>query len=740
MRMIRPFLLLLIAAVVGAAEFRGWERLAVVPLEDAAPRLLLAEVTGDERDDLVLINRRQSRLEICSMDLPPEAIADSGARAGSLVVDAGTGGDLNRLGLPDGFHRRLVPLDELPTTAVDLGGGRLLVFTDDPFACRILARTDDGWRSLARRRLLSGTWTGTAPLVHRGAAGTTCLVPCAEGVQLLPLTLDGEEPTISEPTWMRPRERLGRAGWWCVDLDGDGEEDVVEWLHGETGGLRWYPTHAGGLRPPRRLAHGWFPACTVLPRDGGALIATLDGGNDQVVRIQALRATAERPFGRLRTLALPASPAAWCGVRIGDRDALVTVSPEAARLTCHPVVDGDWGTSVTYPCVEGVADLVPVPARPGLVLLRRRGGGNLAAMRWEGGRFTFPRPWQPNPDEAEAPAGDVIELHHAVGRTWWVRRAEEALTLWIWEPDADAPRPVAFPGDAADVQDARWLGDRRLLVKRRYRQDAELWEAAATGVVRRGADEIAPLKDCLLDEYRLVVTADGLRPGRFSSGVLQWLDEDLAVTDQVMLGDDQGLIDAIATADGGFHALQDDGRTLHRMEVDDGGVARSAERFELPEGRRLRRDPHLGLIVVGSDRLHRVGPGADPALEPLLAVSARDVAPSNLNDPAVHRLFAVAVEDPGRTDLVLADDTRHRLTVVALDERDGALSARLRSSWPVFDDRSYPYGAMQYPQQGAQVVQPVALASGEVDGEPRIDLALICHDRCLFYLGEGESE
>ncbi len=55
-------------------------------------------------------------------------------------------------------------------------------------------------------------------------------------------------------------------------------------------------------------------------------------------------------------------------------------------------------------------------------------------------------------------------------------------------------------------------------------------------------------------------------------------------------------------------------------------------------------------------------------------------------------------------------------------------------SWPVFDDKVSPYN-----EEMANLVQePRAVCAFDFDGDQHRDLAMLCHDRLLLYLGREE--
>jgi hypothetical protein len=51
-------------------------------------------------------------------------------------------------------------------------------------------------------------------------------------------------------------------------------------------------------------------------------------------------------------------------------------------------------------------------------------------------------------------------------------------------------------------------------------------------------------------------------------------------------------------------------------------------------------------------------------------------------------------------------------------------------SWPVFEDKTYPYGGVE----GSLVQEPRIVLGLNADGDAYRDLALLCHDRLLLYM------
>jgi hypothetical protein len=109
------------------AEFPGWQAMLVLMQEDGMQRLRLADVTGDGRQELLLVNTRQSRLEIYQW-LPPEQRLAPGEPNPTRP---------NELPVAAEFRSHQIPMDQLPRDllAADLtGDGRveLIVLVSSP--------------------------------------------------------------------------------------------------------------------------------------------------------------------------------------------------------------------------------------------------------------------------------------------------------------------------------------------------------------------------------------------------------------------------------------------------------------------------------------------------------------------------------------------------------------------------------------------------------------------------------
>jgi hypothetical protein len=96
-------------------------------------------------------------------------------------------------------------------------------------------------------------------------------------------------------------------------------------------------------------------------------------------------------------------------------------------------------------------------------------------------------------------------------------------------------------------------------------------------------------------------------------------------------------------------------------------------------------------------------------------------------EATIHRVGTTDVTGDGNEEAVLSDDRRHQLTVMR--RNNGELEPLI--SWPVFEDRGYPYGGSNNEDL---VTEPRALTGADLDGDGEQDLAMLCHDRLLLYV------
>jgi hypothetical protein len=723
--------LLLWFAAGPARGFDGWQGIRVIPLDGRAERLAAADLGGDGRDDVIIVNPRQARLDLYRWLAPNERTRE----------DATDPERPNELPLAPEWSHGEVAIDEMPIDAVphDLdadGRPELLVLTNPSNRIAIYAQEAgkpvDGrgaWRKTGDWNLLAGTPTGrTGCLLVRDLPGGRheLLVSTEQGIQQLPLTPG------SRAVWLAPREQRGRLDWQLADLDGDGDDDLVEWSSVARQVVRWYPCSADGSLLPAQTLHDkpveGFK--TAGRRAGAAASAKADllllGGSDKGVlrRYQLVEAEATA-IGRQDALPMPgAARRGWCGVLVGEAGeatpAIVATDAAQPRLRLHRLGPAGWLAEESFPTIGGIKAIAAPAAAPGTLLVWAKDAADLQRCRWENGRISYPQPWT-----QEGKDRRILALDAVGSTTWWAQRVGADVDLYVWPPGSPDAVRTRYADLGAKVERVVWLGGDTLLVQDAYAPAGRLVTLVGGKPVVSSPALLAKLE---ADEYGVLETAGKLRKARLTDGVIQWLGDDLHPVDQVMLADGQKIGSYVTTADGGAWALEDGGGFLHRLEADAAGVMRIVKSIKPPAGTALKDDAVLGLVLVDQDRVVRLSSGRPWELKLLESVDGRVGRRSGVSESTIHRVLVTDLDGDGVDDAALCDDRKHQLTALLR----GPEGLRRSVSWKVFEDRKYPYDGGETKDL---VAEPRRIAGLDADGDGVRDLAMVCQDRLVVYLG-----
>ncbi|HUY35365.1 MAG TPA: hypothetical protein VMV69_21655 [Pirellulales bacterium] len=707
------YLLLWLAGPAEAEMLTGWQGMRVINQEGLPQRMLAADLFGEGRDQLIVVNTRLSRLDFYRW-LP----ADQRDKPAAADPDRP-----NELPLAPEWKKSELAIDELPLDLViqDLDGDRqpeLIVLTSPSNKIVTYQReAPDKWRKSMTWDLLPGAPNGRPVLLARPLPDGKyeLLVSCDQGIQTLRLEAG------SRPTWLSPREQHGRFAWRLVDMDGDGDLDLLEWTALARQTLRWYEARDGRLLPAQPLfdqsVHG-VEALSVPSKPAEVLL--LGGTQEGLLRRYALARGAEAELGRRESLPVAGGAAAiWCGLALGDRPALVVVEKDQPRLRVQGLGERGWQVEQSFPTIGNVRAIAAPQAKPGTLLLWTKDGSDLYVSQWEAGRLTYPKPM---PQSPEAKDRRILALESVGTTTWWAQRVGNDVDVYALQPGQPEPARTRFEGLGAKVEQVLWLGKPAMLFKDQYGKSLKLVR------IRDGNAQVSEPAHLAkeLGEYRLYARGAELKPARFTDGVLQWLDDDLQPVDQVMLSEGQRMAAFVPLPDGLAWALEQGGGFLHRLKPDSAGILREAESTRLHSGDGVVLDPLLGLMLVDKDRVVRLSRGQPWELKLIDSLDSRVGRPSGVKEATIHRVLTTDVTGEGMDDVVLCDDHRHQLTVLARTAE--GLTPLL--SWPVFEDKTYPYGGVE----GSLVHEPRVVLGLNADGDAYRDLALLCHDRLLIYI------
>jgi|GEM_PF-711429 len=775
LRAAAAFLTLLIVSTVTATAagpseplaevpgFRGWQGMRVIQLDGRAEKLTVADLGADGRDDVIVVNPRQARIDLYRWLAPDERTR----------ADATDPERPNELPLAPEFSRGEISIDEMPIDAVahDIDGdGRpeLLVLTMPSNRVSIYTQAADlpadargAWKKTGEWNLLAGKPTGRGRiLLVRDLPGGRheLLVSYEQGIQQLPLERG------ARAGWLSPRESRGRIDWFLGDLDGDGDADLVEWSNVTRQVVRWHECAADGSLLPAQTIHE-------LPIEGLQVAAARDaktevlllGGSDKgVLRRYELTRGEATAVGRQEALPLVgATKRGWCGMLIGGTGegdttraggpatqvpVIVAVDTTQPRLRVHALGPGGWLAEQSFPTIVNVRGLAAPQAAGGepLLLVWAKDAADMHRCRWENGRLTYPQPFVPGGEGSDTKDGTVkdgtvkdgkdrkILALDSVGSTvWWAQRVGADLDLFVWPAGAAEPTATRYSDLGAKVDQVVWLGDDTLLVQDAYAPAGRLVRLVDGKPVVSAPALLAKFDPT---EYMALEVEGRIRKARLTDGVLQWLGDDLHPVDQVMLTEGQKIaayVPVAASGDTGrpqAWALEQGGGFLHRLEADEAGVMRVAASVKPPVAGTLRDDPVLGMVLIDQDRIVRLSHGAPWELKLLDSIDGRIGRRSGVRESTIHRILATDMDGDGNDDVALCDDRKHQLT--ALVRMPAGLERSV--SWKVFDDRKYPYDGGESKELTSE---PRIIAGLDADGDDAHDLVLVSQDRLLIYLG-----
>jgi hypothetical protein len=725
------------AETAASAGFDGWQGMRVIPLDGKAERIAVADLGHDGRDDVIVVNPRQARLDLYRW-LPKEE---------RTREDANDPDRPNELPLAPDWSHGEIAIDELPVDAVphDLDGdGRpeLLVLTTPANRIAIYSQAPDkkpdakgAWKKTGEWNMLAGTPTGKdgcllvrdLPGGEKGlqGGGHELLVGYEQGIQQLPLARG------SRPRWLSPRENRGRLDWHLADLDGDGRRDLVEWSNVARQVLRWYRCDSDGSLLPAQTIHdqnvdGFRSANPPAPGRIPKADLLLLGGNDKgVLRRHQLVRGEPSAIGRQDALPIPSAlKRTWCGIDVGGKTAIVAVDSSQPRLRLHRLGDSGWLAEESFPTIGGIRGLAAPAGDKGLLLVWTKDAADLHRCRWENGRLTYPQPW---PQEGKD--RKILALDSIGSTAWWAQRTGSDVDLFVWPADRSEPVKTRFPELGGKVEQVVWLGGDVLLVQDAYAAGGRLVKLVDGKSVVTTPSLLSKVD---LSEYLLLPLGDELRKARLTDGVIQWLGDDLHPVDQVMLTEGQKIGGYLPISEKEAWALEQGGGFIHRLSADDAGVMRVVESVKPPAGAALRGDPELGMVLVDQERIVRLAEGRPWELKLLESIDGRVGRRSGVSESTIHRILCTDLDGDGGDDVALCDDRKHELTAMLL----GAEGLRRGVSWKVFEDRKYPYDGGESKDT---VAEPRRIAGLDADGDGCHDLVMASQDRLVVYLGKDEE-
>ena len=717
--------LLLMSAMLGAQEqgFAGWASMEIVSLNDggmlrgrpvSSADIRFGDLNKDGHNNIIIIKRRQSLLEWLSY-VPHDKREHVQAQQNA-----------NAIPLSSRLQKHLFRLERLPYDVVVLRPGRIAVLVGPPHFLEIYdfqsgQSEQESWQLVHKIPLLRGDPMSHLPLLYNEDK-QQLLMASDKGIQSVML---GDEPRVE---WLRPRLETVPRRWFLSDIDGDGDQDLLKVFSGTGESVVWH-AYDDGFRPPQAIFDPNVRDVLVLDQEDAASdIYILDAIGDDLLRRYQLGPDKEQRFGMRKSLSLPSAEAAWTGVTINGEPALLVCDTEHPQFLVYPYSKHNWGHAISFPCVDNIEAVYSAPNNAQTVILKRKNEGELFMSTWKDGRFTFPQPWQPQKHQAQSVK--ILQMGRITNgnetQLWWTQQQDKDLVLFVWSSQAVEPTVYRFADKGHKIEQAIWLGAQRVLCKAQFKRDGFVLRLENTEIIE---EKGAHLKNINIDAYRPAYNDQGaVLPVRMQNGVLQWLDEALHASDQVMLDDGLKINDYIMYQGTPF-VLESDSMQLISLAKDQGGVLRSDQRYDMPGGFSLRIDPVLGLFVEEPAWICRLDRGHSWALQLAEHVDTEASKAAGVNKQYFHRLHTVEVAGAEQGAFIISDDAQHRL---ALYKR-AADQTKALASWQVFDDGAYPYGEQQRKNVRSE---PRHIYAARFDQDQEPDLFLLCHDRLIMYLSE----
>ena len=755
--------LLMVSSALGAdegklAEYFGFLPLEVYKLDTRINHLVVKDLDGDKTDDIIVSNNGRSRIDLL---LSRKASANLEADAAFPKVEVNQVVNDRRMRLVS------VPVNKevvsLATGDFNGDGKPDLAFYGTPAEVIVLLNEGDGrFDNAGARKLNTGDAVEspsalTVGDLNRDGRDDLALL----GSNELIVIYQGEKGKLGEPERV-PHTASNPRMLRAADLDGDGGDDLVILDGGaddpirvrfSTEGGRLGPEQRFFVEPPRAIA---LAAIDARP---GVELLTIENqsGRVKVLTLDEVEAGDAAQRGRLIFYPFPPGNERGRSLAVGDldgdgkSDVVVTDPANAQFLVFRQSGESGLSSSQTFPGLVGgktvkLADLDGDGKVEVYVLSEQEKqiGRSVLAE----GRLTFPTPL---PLSGEPVALDVADLDGDKGRevvyvartkvnnndeyTLRAVKREKSGTFvpYRWGQEDGVPLkglPGAPPSirvvdvnldKLADVLIFNAFGPPTLLLGRAGGEPP----AAAGGSLGPLAG-VAPegLTVADLNGPALIAAQNTFARNLFLDGSGRW-----EVKDQYNTGRGSSQVVGAAALD-----LDGDGtkeivlldrasKTLQFLDLKDGvyrpggSLSLGPIDFQGMHVADLDGDGRDDLLIAGTDRFSVLATGRKGQRFRTLAGFE-----SSRNEARLGDLVAGDLNSDGKPDVAITDTAEHFMEFVSYG---GKAELNRALSFKVVERKSF--------RSGGDPAEPRDLALGDVDGDGKLDLVLIVHDRVLVY-------
>jgi hypothetical protein len=733
------------------ADRFGFKPLEIYKLDDRINVLVVEDLDGDGTDDIALANNARSRIDLL--------LSSPGTSE-----DAGPGGEVNQLASSRRMRLKSLPVNREVASIVagDLDGdGKVdLAYYGTPAEVVVLRGSGDG-QFTESRKVNAGEGVGAPTAlaitdVNRDGRNDLVLLGPNE---LITLAQRGDG-RLGEPE--RVPHTASRPGIFkALDLDGDGGDDLILLDGGDDNPIRVrFSTESGALGPEERFAVESPRAIAFAELDGspGQELMMVEGQSGRVRVLKLAESTGDDgKRGRLLFFPLPVGEARNRVLAVGDVDGdakadVVVTDPSNAQLVLYLQDAQGLRSGRSFPNLAGargvaIADLDGDGTGEVLVLSEQE--KTIGSAKYRDGRLGFPAPLPIEGEPVALEIGDldgdkspevvyVARAARGSSADGFVLRALSrdgagGFRAFRWGETEGVPIPgLGGIPPAVRVLDINRDDRPDLLVFRPFggpilmlgQPDGKPPEAMAGNLGPLAAATPAGISRSAPDDAALLVAQSG-----FARSVALGADGQWQVKDQFNAGRGTAQIAGAATLD-----LDGDGtrevvlydrasKSLLFLDERDGAYRPSGSLsvgsidFQGTHVADLDGDGRDDLLIAGTDRFGVVTTGRrGRKFEGLAGYD------TTRKDAILGDLMAGDVDGDGRLDIIVSDIGDNALEIL---DYDGKAGLRRALAFKIFEKKSF--------RDRDSLIEPRDMAVGDVDGDGRTDIILICHDRVLVY-------
>lgn len=748
-----------VGAPGGLHEKYGFAGLLVSKLEDGVSHLTPADVDGDGKTDLAVVDNAHSKIEFLLQGTPEAATLDA-ARVNSLPDEVT-------------FRRETFPVEQKVTSLaiadIDADGRGDVLYLGDSGKLTIAYRDEAGKYGHQQRLTIADASSSSEAVRAVDVDKDGRLDVCILGKNETYIFLQGEDGRFSNKTKL-PNATKDATGFNVVDVNGDGWVDLL-YVDGRT---EWplrvrlgEPGLAFGPELRSRFAEVRSYALAAGGEGHGAEVAAVRKKSGRLALLRFASSADAETEGRLALSALRSVP--YEEIKNADRreevladldgdgiPELLVAEPSGARVVLHRRLLGGAGSgSTAFPSFLGASRPrlgdVDGDGRVELVVAAPDEGAIGVSEIDEQGDISFPRAVA-IPGGRDLLALDVADTDGDGTAEIWVvlgdgkgRSRGRTLTRLdgVGEVVSELKLEQDFKSDPSDV----WLVDINrdaakdvfLFVPREVPTillaDAEAKggftdanaaaipglgilegrgrKALAVGDIDGdGQDELVAPGPNFVRAFHL--DADG-KPVVVSQTNLDNVGANVARVELARLGDGTSTsILAVDSSTGALLVLDKDGDEAARVDL--GGVDPAALAAADLDG-----DGAVDLLVLAADRYAVVAAGgSDPGF---VVVDDLEVP---VEDLWLDQIALGDVNGDGAPDAVVSDGSGHRITLSKVE----AERLRYALHWPVYEERIFERGG-----RGGR--EPREVVVGDFNGDTLTDIAILVHDRLIVYPQES---